>query len=156
MNARLCLTRKLVMCASIALAAACDSATSPTDAAAGVYVLSQVDGASLPAEIITGLASEPLTIRFESGSFELKSDGRFVYTLKMSATFMGETETISQRVEGTWDVSGSTATFRATSVRVNGGSFDPGSDALHAQIVDGRLTITEEDDGETHTMVFVR
>ena len=87
----------------------------------------------------------------------MRGDGTFTQTMSFTVTFNGDSETVVSSVQGTWTISGTTASLVATSIRVNGQAQPPDATPVNAQVANGKLTMVEADaDPVPHTMVFVR
>ena len=148
---------RLALAITLVFTAACDSATDPAASSAGVYALSTINGVNLPFSETATDGGVSYTLRVNSGSTDLRSDGTFIQTMSFTISFNGDSETITSSVQGTWTINGTTASLVATSMRVNGQTQDPDRTPVSAQVTGGRLTIVDpEPDPVPHTMVFVR
>ena len=124
---------------------------------AGVYALSTINGTSLPFTETASEGGTSFTLRVNSGSTELRSDGTFTQTMSFTASFGDVSETVSSSVQGTWTINGTTASLIATSIRVNGETQTPDRTPVSAQLSGGRLTIVDSEPSPVpHTLVFVR
>ncbi len=148
---------RLALAATLVFSSACDGTTDPAASNAGVYALSTINGAVLPFSETTTEDGVSFTLRVNSGSTDLRSDGTFTQTLAFTVTFNGDSETVVSSVQGTWTMNGTTASLVATSFRVNGQSQPHDSTPVNAQVANGRLTMVDTDaEPVPHTMVFVR
>ena len=148
---------RLALAATLVFSSACDGTTDPSASNAGVYALSTINGAALPFSETTTEDGVSFTIRVNSGSTDLRSDGTFTQTLAFSVIVNGGSETVVSIAQGTWTMNGTTATFIATSFRVNGEAQPPDATPVNAQVANGRLTMVDADaEPVPHTMVFVR
>jgi hypothetical protein len=96
---------------AIALVAACNESTPPNGDASGTYVLTAINGGSLPF-LLDATATDTLVIK--SGSIVINTDGTFVETLSADETKSGTTTTQTNVCPGIYTQRGNALTFSET------------------------------------------
>jgi hypothetical protein len=104
MRMRACLTLLVPLFA----VAGCGDSGTGTDDISGRYELRTIDGVTLPFTIIQ-LGNEPSEVT--SGFLQLNSDGTFTFSIIMSSTTAGSTQTVTETENGTWTQHGNQVTF---------------------------------------------
>ena len=131
--------RQITALAALVLLAACgDGGTEPVDPrvkAAGIYALTAVNNASLPALY----DQDPdARIEFTGGTFTLRADGSYTESLMLRVTFTNgdPTQNVPLVENGTFTLVGSSATFSVPASGGNAGYSYTGA------IADGVLSYT--------------